>query len=148
MLEAEKIHLIATRSRDLPACSIVSQPTTLCYHVPRSALVFVLNNERGNNNSLILKCIHPLLAFKWQTILYLFSKLSPQINLPPIINRINIPKILVTAGVATLVRPCWIISRYQQRRLVRQNEVLTSRRCWHDLRQLGNICSASSVPRN
>jgi hypothetical protein len=29
----EKIHLIGTRSRDLPPCSIVPQP--LCYRVPR-----------------------------------------------------------------------------------------------------------------
>jgi hypothetical protein len=31
----EKIHLIGTRSRDLPACSIVPQPTTL----PRATTV-------------------------------------------------------------------------------------------------------------
>jgi hypothetical protein len=28
-LEDEKFHLIGTRTRDLPACSIVPQPTTL-----------------------------------------------------------------------------------------------------------------------
>jgi hypothetical protein len=39
----EKIHLIRTRTRDLPACSIVLQPTTL----PRAAQfsVFVLKNK-------------------------------------------------------------------------------------------------------
>jgi hypothetical protein len=36
-----KIHLIETQTRDLPACSIVPQPTTL----PRN------NNNNNNNNN-------------------------------------------------------------------------------------------------
>jgi hypothetical protein len=41
--EIEKIHLIGTRSRDLPACSIVPQPTTL----PRASEVEM--NENVDN---------------------------------------------------------------------------------------------------
>jgi hypothetical protein len=48
----KKIHLIGTRSPDLPACSILSQPTTL----PRAPILLVevckregniLGNEKG-----------------------------------------------------------------------------------------------------
>jgi hypothetical protein len=49
--------------------------------------------------------------------------------------------VLANFDVIILDSPYWIISRYQQ------NEGLTSRRCWHDLRQLNSIYYASTVPR-
>jgi hypothetical protein len=36
--QLKKIHLIGTRTRDLPACSVVPQPTTL----PRAIIIIII----------------------------------------------------------------------------------------------------------
>jgi hypothetical protein len=57
----KKIHLIGTRSRDLPACSIVPQPTTLpraplfCGKSTKSGATSRVNNDANRTSCLLLE---------------------------------------------------------------------------------------------
>jgi hypothetical protein len=69
--QLKKIHLIRTRSRDLLACSIIPQPTTL-----QSALFFYSSHSKE-------KCLHDIMYFNLDLFkLQLFARIE-KVKLPP-----------------------------------------------------------------